>query len=198
MTPIAIPVRNPAGPMLLKRGNRLHLLAAVLIGANAYAYMHSPGASPVFFWCQVVIAVDIVLLVMADAQTLRESPAYGRFFRIAELVIFLIACMQSVMLRLWIPAILQAMLAVLYGHALYQEWWAVRDQRMVVQHLGVSIPGEHGEHFLPWNRIRDLRCHEGMVRLEDTSGEVWDIDLRELPAEEELETMEKFRAHYLG
>lgn len=198
MTPIAIPVRNPAGPVLMKRGNRLHLLAAALIGANAYAYMQGPAASPVYFWCQVVIAVDIVLLVMADAETLRESPSYGMFFRIAEVLLFTMAFVQFLMQRAWFPGVLQGMVAAFYGWTFYQEWLAGKDKRILVQHLGVSLPGENGDHFLPWNRIRDLHMEDGSIRLEDTSGNTWNVDLSDIPDEEDLSKMENFKRHYLG
>jgi len=197
MTPIAFPVLHPARRLLLRRGSRIHLAAAALITANAVAYTRMPGASPVYFWCQLIVAADILLLVLADGETLRESPSFGLFFRLAECLLFLMAGVLLLRNGQLAMGISQLAVTIFYNWVFYREWRANRMLRITVQHIGITIPGDPLDIFLPWGQVRSIACTNGEWQIQSLSGRSWSIEIGEEPEEELLSALEAYQDHYL-
>src|ERR1700754_2996094 len=88
MDSISLPVVAPAFERLKRNGVWLHTLAGVLLLAHAVSHFRSETSHTLYFWCLLIISLDIFLLVIAGRDTLRQAPRINRFFRFVEILFF--------------------------------------------------------------------------------------------------------------
>src|SRR5215475_11989931 len=102
MDSISLPVIHPAFERLKRSGSGLHILAGLLILTHALSHFRHEESPSVYFWCQLMISLDIFLLVLATRDALRQLPKVNLFFRMIEIVFFLgIAILMLTEGNLW-------------------------------------------------------------------------------------------------
>jgi hypothetical protein len=89
MDSIFLPAVHPAFERLKRSSTWLHLLAGFLILIHALSHFRSRELSSLYFWCQLLISLDIFILVLAGRDILRQLPRVNLFFRLVEIIFFL-------------------------------------------------------------------------------------------------------------
>ena len=197
MSPIAIGIIHPAFSTLKKAGRFLHLIAALLIVTNAIAYSRDPDVNKLFFWCQLIVAADILIFVFAGRGLIDTSPRFNLFFRLAEALIFTMVCVLLLVSRDWIPGILQFILASGYFYLFYCEKKSYYAEKILFQHLGVNLPGFPSDRFVQWIHIRDLKASPHRIFIETCDQKQYDFELKNPLDAEELAEIHEFCRHYL-
>jgi len=81
MDSISLPVIAPRLDRLKRSGSWLHLLAGVLILAHAISHFLSETTHTLYFWCLLLISLDIFVLVLFGRGMLLQLPRLNLFFR---------------------------------------------------------------------------------------------------------------------
>ena len=89
MNSLTIPVFHPAFEKLKRSGRLLHFTAAIVILSHAVSHISQPDSSQVYFWCQLVLGLDIFLLVFLGRNILATIPTVNLFFRFVEFLFFI-------------------------------------------------------------------------------------------------------------
>src|SRR5579863_5571702 len=89
MDSISFPVIAPRVDRLKRTGNRLHLLAGALILAHAISHFRGEATHTLYFWCLLIISLDIFLLVLVGRELLLQMPRISLLFRSIEIIFFL-------------------------------------------------------------------------------------------------------------
>jgi hypothetical protein len=198
MSPIAVDIINPRIQSLREAGRPLHLLAALLIFANAFLYFQLPGSSKIYFWSQLIVAADILILFFAGKDLLRESPGFNLFFRMAEGIVFLTFSILLLSDRQWTGGIIQASIAALYGYIFYCEKKSYAAERISIQHLGINLPGMVFDRFIPWIEINRVEAdHNEFIIYLRTGNKQFHYKLTHHLRLEELEIIQSYCRHYL-
>jgi hypothetical protein len=156
MSPIAVDIIHPRTQSLREAGRPLHLLASILIFTNAFLYIQYPGSNKIYFWSQLIVAADILILFFAGRDLLRESPGFNLFFRLTESIVFSSFSLLLLANGEWTTGIIQAAIAALYGYIFFCEKKAHSSERISIQHLGINIPGFPFDRFIPWIEINQV------------------------------------------
>lgn len=198
MSPIAVNIINPRIQSLREAGRPLHLLAAILIFANAFLYIQLPGSGKIYFWSQLIVAADILILFFAGKELLRESPGFNLFFRLAEIIVFLTFAILLLYERQWTGCMIQSGIAVLYGYIFYCEKKSYAAERISIQHLGINLPGILTDRFIPWIEIQRIEAdhYEFIIHLR-TGNKRIQYKLTHHLRLEEMEVIESYCRHYL-
>jgi hypothetical protein len=198
LSPIAVDIINPRIQSLREAGRPLHLLAAILIFANAFLYFQLPGSSKIYFWSQLIVAADILILFFAGKDLLRESPGFNLFFRLAECIVFLTFAALLLSDSQWMAGIMQASIALLYGYIFYCEKKSFAAERISIQHLGINLPGIFSDRFIPWIEINHIEAdHAEFIIYLSTGNKQFHFKLTHHLKLEELEIIQSYCRHYL-
>ena len=198
MSPIAVDIINPRIQSLREAGRPLHLLAAILIFANAFLYFQLPGSSKIYFWSQLIVAADILILFFAGKELLRESPGFNLFFRLAESIVFLTFAILLLYEQQWTGGMIQASIAVLYIYLFYCEKKSDAAERISIQHLGINLPGIFADRFIPWIEINRIEAdHKEFIIHLRTGNKQFQYTLTHHLRLEELEIIQSYCRHYL-
>src|SRR5579872_2510383 len=96
MDSISLPVVSPTFERLKRNGIWLHSLAGALILAHAVSHFRSETTHTLYFWCLLLISLDIFLLVIAGRDLLHQLPRVNLFFRLVEIIFFF--CIGTLMI----------------------------------------------------------------------------------------------------
>ncbi|WP_431209769.1 hypothetical protein ACQ86N_27015 [Puia sp. P3] len=120
------------------------------------ASFRSEETHNLYFWCQLMISLDIFLLVLAGKDALRQMPRVNLFFRIVEIIFFLgIGTIMLMQGHIGI-AIVHHSLAIAYSYLFYCERRLRADELLSFHHTGITIPGLPESRFLLWSHINDV------------------------------------------
>ena len=122
MNGLAITIIHPAFENLKRMGRNLHFIAALLILFNAFHQLQQQKLNYLYFWCQLFIGVDILIVAITNRNLAQDLPKMNTVFRFIECIIFLGAAaillsetnwiMGSVLIackrRLWLSYVLRA------------------------------------------------------------------------------------------
>ncbi len=197
MSPLSVGIVHPAFQNLKKAGRFLHLIAAVLIITNALTYLRQPDASKIFFWCQVIVAADIFILVFAGREMLSESPRFNLFFRLAEGIAFVTVGILLLMKGEWVTGSIQLIIAAGYFYLFHCERKSFYAERIAIQHLGVVLPGFPSDKLVYWIHIRKFHADYHGVQIETDRDEKFTFNFKQNLQPEELEEIHEFCRHYL-
>lgn len=197
MSPIAVSVIHPDFQQVKKAGRPLHLLAAILIIANAFLYVQLPDANRFYFWAQLLIAADILILIVAGKDLVSDSPKFNLFFRLAEVIVFSTFCVLLLLRQDWIAGLIQALIAGAFTYLLYNEKKAIDKERISIQHLGVNIPGIPNDLFIPWVEITDVKITQNEIVLNTRSGRTYRYELNCKLCTEDFEIIDQYKGFYL-
>src|SRR5882757_2586262 len=140
MDSISLPVVHPTFEKLKHSGRWLHAAAGLLILTHALSHAHRQESPPLYFWCQLLISLDIFILVLAGRDLLL-LPRVNLFFRLVEIVFFLGIGMLMLMAGNEITAIVHFGLSLGYSYLFYCERSLRKKEQLSLHHIGVTIPG---------------------------------------------------------
>jgi hypothetical protein len=198
MDSISFSVVHPTAERLKRSGSLLHLLAGMLILTHAISHSRSEESPTIYFWCQLLISIDIFLLVLAGRDMLRQMPRVNLFFRLIEIIFFLgIGLLMLTQGHRWVGGF-HLSLSFAYGYLFYCERSFRAEELLSFHHTGVTIPGLPDNRFLLWTNINDIETRYDSICISTSERENLHFDLRKNLEFEELEQIHQFCRHYLG
>src|ERR1700761_2414255 len=88
MDSISLPIVHPIFEKIKRSSNWLHVVAGALILTHAISHLHKESHPGLYFWCLLIISIDIFILVAAGRDILRQMPKVNIFFRLVEIIFF--------------------------------------------------------------------------------------------------------------
>ncbi len=198
MDSISLPVIHPAFEKLKRSCNGWHIVAGLLILTHALSHVHSQESRPVYFWCQLIISVDIFSLVAAGRDMLSQFPQINLFFRLVEILFFL--GIGLIMLSAGKPGTgtVHIGLSLAYSYLFYCERKLRSPEFLSFHHIGVSIPGIPESLFLPWTNINAVNVKYDSIHISTSLDKDICFEWRKNLDFAELEQIHEFCRHYLG
>jgi hypothetical protein len=198
MDSISLPIVHPAFERLKRSSTWLHLLAGLLILIHAISHFNSKELSSLYFWCQLLIALDIFILVLAGRDILRQLPRINLLFRLVEIIFFLgIGTMMLMQGDRW-SGIFHLSLSMAYCYLFYCEKSLRSVELLSFHHTGITVPGLPESRFLLWAHINDVQPHSDSIYISTSGQENLRFPLRKNLEFAELEQIHQFCRHYLG
>jgi len=198
MDSISLPVVAPAFERLKRSGAWLHLTAAVLILTHAVSHFRGEESHTLYFWCQLIISLDIFLLVLTGKDVLRQQPKINLFFRLVEVIFFLgIGTMMLLQGHLAI-AVIHLSLSIGYAYLFYCEKRFRSEELLSFHHTGITIPGLPESRFLHWTHVNEVETFYDSIHISTSQQENLIFDLRTNLEFGQLEHIHQFCRFYLG
>ena len=198
MDSISFSVVHPAFEKLKKNGNRLHIVAGLFILSHALSHFHRQETPPLYFWCQLIISIDIFILVLAGRDALKEMPNVNLFFRVVEILFFLVIGLLMLFTGSWASAIIHLLLSVAYCYLFYCEKGMRSEQFLSIHHTGITVPGFPESRFLLWTHVNGLEANYDEIQIQTSEAQSMSFSLRKNLDFAELEIINDFCRHYLG
>ena len=198
MNSISFTIVHPAFQNLKRSGRLLHLTAGGLILAHAISHFKQPDASPVYFWCQFIVALDIFVLVFAGRHLLAALPKLNLFFRFIEFLFFLGIAVLLFFERKWLMGSLHFVLSIIYIYLFYCEKNSISGEYVAIHHTGITIPALPGSKFYIWSNISSIRASYDSITIETSLDKTYHFHLKENLQFGELDQIHEFCRHYLG
>ena len=198
MDSLSLPVVHPAFERLKRSGTGLHVLAGLLILTHAVSHFRSEESPTVYFWCQLLISLDIFLLVLAGRDVLRQLPRVNLFFRVVEIIFFFgIGTFMLMQGYRWTGAV-HLSLSIAYSYLFYCEKSFRSEECLSFHHSGVTIPGLPDSRFLLWTDINGVDARYDSIHISTSTDKDLHFDLRHNLEFAELEQIHEFCRHYIG
>jgi hypothetical protein len=197
MDSISLPVVHPAFERLKRSGTGLHLAAGMLILTHAVSHFRSEESPTLYFWCLVLISLDIFLLVLAGRDILRQAPRVNLFFRIVEIVFFLGIGTVMLMHAHRLTGFIHLALGIAYSYLFYCEKGLRSEALLSFHHIGVTIPAFPEGRFLLWTDINSMDVRYDSIRIGTAEKKELQFNLRQNLEFAELEQIHEFCRHYL-
>jgi len=198
MNSLTIPVFHPAFDKLKRSGRLLHFTAAIVIISHAISHVNQPNSNQVYFWCQVVLAIDIVLLVFLGRNILATLPKVNLFFRFVEFLFFLFVGTLLLLKSSWISGLFHLAISFVYCYLLYCERKVNTEERLSLHHTGITIPALPESKFLLWSNINKLEARYDSIEIVTSDSREIRFQFRRNLQFEELDQIHEFCRHYLG
>jgi hypothetical protein len=198
MDSISLPIVHPTFERLKRSSTWLHLLAGLLILIHAFSHFRGEELSSLYFWCQLLISLDIFILVLAGRDILRQLPRVNLLFRLVEIIFFLgIGTMMLIKGNRW-SGIFHLSLSMAYCYLFYCEKSLRSEELLSFHHTGVTIPGLPESRFLLWAHINEVQPLSDSIHISIAGQENLRFRLRKNLEFAELEQIQQFCRHYLG
>jgi hypothetical protein len=198
MDSISLPIVHPGFERLKRSSTWLHLLAGLLILIHAISHFSGKELSSLYFWCQLLISLDIFILVLAGRDILRQLPRVNLLFRLVEIIFFLgIGTLMLIQGNRW-SGIFHLSLSMAYCYLFYCEKSLRSVELLSFQHTGITIPGLPESRFLLWAHINDVQPVSDSIYISTSGQENLRFRLRKNLEFAELEQIHQFCRHYLG
>jgi hypothetical protein len=198
MDSISLPVVHPAFERLKRSGSGLHLLAGLLILTHAISHSRSEESPTLYFWCQLIISIDIFILVLAGRDILRQLPRVNLFFRVVEIVFFFGIGILMLVHGNRLTGIVHLSLSAAYSYLFYCEKSFRSEELLSFHHTGVTVPGMPDSRFLLWTHINEVETFYDSIQISTSEEKDLRFDLRKNLEFAELEQIQQFCRHYLG
>lgn len=198
MDSISLPVVHPAFERLKRSGSWLHGVAGLLILAHAISHSRSEESPTLYFWCQLIISIDIFILVLAGRDILRQLPRVNLFFRVVEIVFFLGIGILMLAQGNRLTGMVHLTLSAAYSYLFYCEKSFRSEELLSFHHTGVTVPGMPDSRFLLWTHINKVETFYDSIHISTSEEKDLSFDLRKNLEFAELEQIQQFCRHYLG
>ena len=197
MNGISFPVIHPAFEKLKSSGRLLHLIAALLLIGHALGHL-GDSFNPVYFWCQLIFAIDILLLVFIGRNLAVTMPGVNSIFRFAEFLFFLGIGVLLFLESKWMQGSFHVLLSIVYVYLFHCERRIVKTESVSFLHTGVEVPGLVENKFLLWTQINQLQATYHSIEIETAHQQQLKFNFRENLTFDELDQIHDFCKHYLG
>lgn len=198
MNALAINIIHPEFEKLKRTGRFLHLTAAVLIGINAFTQYNNLESNALFFWCQIVIAVDIIILLFTCNNLAHDLPKINLTFRFIECVMFLGVAILLLLSRKWSLGTPLFLVGLAYCYLFYCEKKTTQRELIAFHHTGLAIAGIPEGKFFLWSQIERIEARYDSISIETSFNKTFVFSLRHNLVFEELEQIHEFCRYYLG
>lgn len=197
MNGLAITIVHPAFENLKRMGRNLHFIAALLILFNAIHQLQQPKLNHLYFWCQLFIGVDILIVAITNRNLAQDLPKMNTVFRFIECVIFLGAAAILLSETNWIMGCVLLLVSGAYGYLMYCEQKMRTEEIVKFNHIGITISGMPESEFYLWSRINHIDIRYDSVTIETSENKQFQFSLRQNLQFEELDQIHEFCRHYL-
>jgi hypothetical protein len=197
MNALAITIVHPAYENLKRMGRFLHLVAGILILINAIHQLQQPKLNHLYFWCQLIIGFDILIVVFTNRNLVQELPRMNAIFRFIECVIFLGAAAILLTESSWIMASVLILTSAAYAYLLVCEQKISTAEQVKFNHIGITISGIPQSEFFLWSRINDIDIRYDSISILTSENKKLHFPLRQNLQFEELDQIHEFCRHYL-
>lgn len=197
MNAVSLIIIHPAFENLKRAGRLLHLLAGMAILANAFSLYRNPTINPVYFWCQLIVAIDIVLLVFLTRNLVEELPKINLAFRLTETLTLLAAAIIFFSEERYTMSLALLVVSMAFAYLLYCEQKVNQPEILSIHHTGISLPGLPSGQFFIWSKINAIEARYDSIQIQ-TADKSWQFPLRKNIGFEELDQIHDFCKHYLG
>jgi hypothetical protein len=198
MDSISFPVIAPRLDRLKRTGTRLHLLAGALILAHAISHFRGETTHTLYFWCLLIISLDIFLLVLVGRDLLLQMPRVSLLFRIIEIIFFTGIGVLMLLQGSPITGLFHLLLAIAYSYLCYCERLFRHDETLSIHHTGITIPDIPESRFLYWTHINKIDAHYDSIDITTAGDAPLRFQFRNNLNFEELERVQAFCQFYLG
>ena len=198
MNSLTIPVFHPAFEKLKRSGRLLHFTAAIVIISHAISHANQPNSSQLYFWCQLILGIDIFLLVFLGRNILATLPTVNLFFRFVEFLFFVCIGILLFLKASWVSGTFHLGIGLMYFYLLYCERKVNTEERLSLHHTGITIPGLPESKFLLWSHINHLHAQYDSIEILTSDSKKIRFQFRRNLQFEELDQIHEFCRHYLG
>jgi hypothetical protein len=198
MDSISLPVIAPRLDRLKRSGSWLHLLAGALILAHAISHFRGETTHTLYFWCLLLISLDIFLLVLVGRDLLAQLPRVNLVFRAIEIVFFLGIGALMLAQRHPLTGLFHFLLSIAYGYLLYCERSFRSQENLSIHHTGITIPDLPESRFLYWTHINHIEARYDSIDITTVGDKPLHFKLRNNLSFDQLEHIQAFCRFYLG
>ena len=197
MNALAITIVHPAYESLKRMGRFLHFIAGILILVNAVHQVQQPKLNHLYFWCQLFIGVDILIVVFTNRNLVQELPRMNTVFRFIDCIIFLAAAAILLSETNWIMGTVLLIVSAAYAYLLFCEQKISTVEMVKFNHIGITISGIPQSEFFLWSRINDIDIRYDSITIQTSENKKLYFPLRQNLQFEELDQIHEFCRHYL-
>ena len=197
MNGIAISIIHPSFEQLKRMGRFLHFVAGLLILLNAIHQLQQPVPNHLYFWCQLMIGLDILIVVFANRNLVQELPRMNTVFRFIECIIFLGAAALLLSESNWIMGTVLILISAAYAYLLFCEKKMDTVEMVKFNHIGITISGIPQSEFFLWSRINHIDIRYDSVTIDTSENKKYSFPLRQNLQFGELDQIHEFCRHYL-
>jgi hypothetical protein len=197
MNGLAISIVHPAYENLKKMGRFLHFIAGLLILLNAIHQLQQPVLNHLYFWCQLIIGLDILVVVFTNRNLVQELPKMNMVFRFIECIIFLGAAGILLSEDNWLMGAVLVLISGAYGYLLYCEKQISTLEMVKFNHIGITISNLPQSEFFLWSRINNIDIRYDSVSILTSDNKQYYFPLRQNLQFDELDQIHEFCRHYL-
>ena len=198
MDSLSFPVIAPRLDRLKRTGSRLHVLAGALILAHAISHFRGETTHTLYFWCLLVISLDIFLLVFIGRDLLLQMPKVNLLFRFIEIVFFLGIGSLMFLEGSPVTGLFHLVLGIAYGYLYYCERVFRQEETLSIHHTGITIPDVPDSRFLYWTHINKIVASYDSIDIVTAGDKPLRFQFRNNLKFEELEKVQTFCHFYLG
>lgn len=196
MNGLAITIVHPSFENLKRSGGTLHLAAGLMIIGNALRQLQHPHIEQMYFWCQLFIGFDILLLVLANRNLSSDLPKVNTAFRCIESVMLTAAGTLLCTEKAWVMGIALTAIGLAYGYLLVCERRSHKEELVKFNHIGLTISGLPQSRFFLWSKINNVDVRYDHISIHTADREL-QYPLRHNLQFEELDQIHEFCRHYL-
>ena len=197
MNALAIPIVHPSYENLKRMGRLLHFTAGLLILLNAIHELQQPKLNLLYFWCQLLIGTDILIVAFTNRNLAQDLPKINMIFRLIESIIFLAAAIILLLETNWLTGTVLLLISAAYGYLLYCEWKVNSTEMVAFHHTGITISGIPSSEFFLWSRINKVEARYDSILIETSESKTYRFNLRQNLQFDELDQIHEFCRHYL-
>jgi len=197
MDSISLPVVAPRLDRLKRSGSWLHLLAGALILTHAISHFRGETTHTLYFWCLLLISLDIFLLVLVGRDMLVQMPRLNLIFRAIEIVFFTGIGVLMLLEGHLLPALFHLLLSIAYGYLLYCERIFRQEEILSIHHTGITIPDLPESRFLYWTHINHIDATYESIDITTSEEKPLRFRLRNNLTFDQLEHIQAFCRFYL-
>jgi hypothetical protein len=198
MDSISLPVIAPRLDRLKRSGSWLHLLAGVLILAHAISHFLSETTHTLYFWCLLLISLDIFVLVLFGRGMLLQLPRLNLFFRGIEIAFFTGIGILTLLQGQPLTGVFHLLLGIAYGYLLYCERSFRFEELLSIHHTGITIPDLPESRFLYWTYINRVDATHDSIQITTADHKPIRFRLRNNLSFDQMEHIQAFCRFYLG
>jgi hypothetical protein len=198
MDSISLPVIAPRLDRLKRSGSWLHLLAGTLILAHAISHFRGETAHTLYFWCLLLISLDIILLVLLGRDALLQLPRLNLFFRGIEIAFFTGIGILTLLEGHPLTGVFHLLLGIAYGYLLYCERSLRSEVILSIHHTGITIPDLPESRFLYWTHINHVEATYESIDITAAGDKPRCFRLQNNLSFDQMEQVQTFCHFYLG